>query len=621
MLTAWRNLAGFGAERRRRVLVQRIIAGCERLEAEPESALRRMSQELAWRVGGAAISDDAIVEGFALVREAARRVHGQPHFPTQLAAGVVLARGGLAEMQTGEGKTLAALLPTFLHALAGRGCHVVTANDYLAQRDARFAGAAFETLGLRVGCVTNDILYEERGPQYACDVTYGAAREFGFDFLRDRLSQEGGVAGRQRPRYFALVDEADSVLIDEARTPLVIALGAEPGDQEVEFLEWCSRVAASLDAPRDLSVDRSQRCVRLTHQGRRRVVDSGRRPTWDGAAVDRAFHQIEQAGAAQLLLQRDRDYVVSDGRVEIVDPATGRVSAGRKWRNGLQQAVEIKERLKPTADTAVAARISIQAYFRGYPHLAGLTGTARSCAAELQRVYGLPVTAIPTRNPCVRTAEPPRVFATRGAKLEAVAAEVARRLSRGQAVLVGTPSVEASEELSAALHRHGLAHAVLNCLRHAQEAEIVAMAGQPGRVTVATNMAGRGTDIVVNPAVRAAGGLHVIATEMHASPRIDRQLVGRTARQGDPGSCQLFLSLDDELFAGWENPAIRRARRRAGRSPRAELPRFWVRYFHAAQQQQAAAHRRERQSLLRHEQERERSYRELGLDPLLDGVE
>ncbi len=362
------------------------------------------------------------------------------------------------------------------------------------------------------------------------------------------------------------MDEADSVLVDDARTPLVIALGVEQEHQEIDFYRWCDQTVENLDAQRDMTVDHGRRSIRLTEEGCRRIFALGRLPGWSAATPDRVFHQVEQSLTAHLLLRRDRDYVLDGDGVGIVDPSTSRVAAGRKWRDGLQQAVEVKERRDPTASTAVAAKITVQSFFRGYSVLAGMTGTARSCAGEFRKVYSLPVAAIPTLKPCLRTSLPTRVFASRGAKLGAVASEVSRRLLNGQAVLVGTPSVEASEQLSAALAAERIEHEVLNCLRHEQEATIVAQAGQRGRVTVATNMAGRGTDIAVCPEVLAAGGLHMIATEMHASARIDRQLVGRTARQGEPGSYQFMLSLDDELFGRFENRAF--ARRSGGRSVR-----------------------------------------------------
>jgi preprotein translocase subunit SecA len=361
--------------------------------------------------------------------------------------------------------------------------------------------------------------------------------------------------------------------------------------------------------------------VRLTDHGCQHVIGVDRPPAWEAERLDRVFHQVEQSLAARLLLCKDRDYIVDADGVGIVDPATGRVAAGRKWRDGLQQAVEIKERLAPTAATTLAARVSVQNLFRGYTFLAGMTGTAAACAREFQRVYGTAVAAIPTRKPCRRSGLPPRIFATGGAKAAAAAAEIESRLERGQPVLVGTPSVESSERLSTSLMEYGIEHVVLNCRRHGQEAAIVAQAGQPGRVTIATNMAGRGTDIVVSPEVLAAGGLHVIATEMHASSRIDRQLVGRTARQGDAGSYQFYLSLDDELLAGCQDRAFFRVKRKAQQSPQAELPASWLRWFRRAQRRCERMHRQERGELLRVERERQKICSDAGLDALLESVE
>jgi preprotein translocase subunit SecA len=418
-----------------------------------------------------------------------------------------------------------------------------------------------------------------------------------------------------------LVDEADSVLVDDARTPLVIALDGEVSDEEAEFYAWCHGAATSLDPQQDTAFDSGKRTIRLTQLGCRRILGSGRLPRWGAESADRLFHQVEQSLAARLLLRRDRDYIVGADGVNIVDASTGRVAAGRKWRDGLQQAVELKEGLPPTPSTTIAARVTVQCFFRGYAFLAGMTGTAATCGDEFRRVYRLPVATIPTRLPCLRSASPPRIFASSGAKAAAVAAETQARLKRGQAVLIGTPSVEASERLSAALEQHEVDHVVLNCLRHEQEAAIVAEAAQQGRVTIATNMAGRGTDIAVSPAVLAAGGLHVIATEMQASSRIDRQLVGRTARQGDPGSYQFFLSLDDELLAACEDRAFLRAKRTAQKSPHAELPSNWLYWFRRAQRHAEMLHRRERRELLRLERERQKICRDSGLDALLESVE
>ncbi len=610
-----------------RALAQRVLAAGERLRELPDLALQSAATALGWQAHVDGTSPQFLVDVFALVREASRRVHGQAHYVAQLMAGFVLARGGLAEMPTGEGKTLAALLPAFARALAGHGVHVVTANDYLAERDARFAGSVFELLGLRVGFITSEIPYADRGPQYACDATYGTAREFGFDFLRDKLAPDaaGAAATRQqRGLHFALVDEADSVLIDDARTPLLIAVDEGLAKGEAEFYAWCDAAASRLAERTHFQRD-DRRSLRLTNEGCRVVAElmlareheDGIRPP----ALERTYRQVEQSLVARLLMHRDRDYVVGASGVEIVDASTGRVSSGRKWREGLQQAIEAKERVPPSADAVPAAQISVQRFFRRYTHLAGMTGTARASAREFQRVYGLPVSAIPPRKPCRRSTLPPRIFVTQAAKAAAIAEDVCHRLTLEQAVLVGTASVEASETLGAAFRAQGIAHVILNCLRHEQEARIVSQAGQGGAVTIATNMAGRGTDIAVSEAVLAVGGLHVIAADMHVSPRIDRQLVGRTARQGDPGSCQFFLSLEDELFAHFTSGAFERAKRRAQLAGRTELPRSWLRWFRRAQCQVDDSRRSEREELLRADRRRETICRQCGLDPVLESVD
>jgi preprotein translocase subunit SecA len=609
-----------------RELAQLVLAACERLRDAPDSALRSSSAALGWQAQVEASSPQFLVDAFALVREAARRVHGQAHYDTQLIAGFVLARGGLAEMQTGEGKTLSALLPAFARALAGKGVHIVTANDYLAERDATFARSVFELLGLSVGFITSEIHYADRGPQYCCDVTYGAAREFGFDFLRDKLAQDasGDAASRQqRELYFALVDEADSVLIDDARTPLLIAADGRLRDDEAEFYGWCDAAASRLAEGLHFRRDRRQ-TLQLTNDGCRTVTESAlANRRIDGVrlpAMERTYRQVEQSLVARLLMHRDRDYVVGTSGVEIVDASTGRVSSGRKWREGLQQAIEAKERIERSADVVAAAQISVQCYFRRYAHVAGMTGTAQGSAREFRRVYCLPVTVIPPRKPCQRATLPPRMFVTRKAKAAAIADDVSNRVKHGQAVLVGAASVEASESLGQAFRTRGIDHVILNCLRHEEEARIVSQAGQPGAVTIATNMAGRGTDIAVSEDVLAVGGLHVIAADMHASPRIDRQLVGRTARQGDPGSCQSFLSLDDELLANFTSGAFQRAKRRAQRAGTAELPGSWLRWFRRAQRGVEVARWRERQELLHAERRREQICRDCGLDPVVESV-
>ncbi len=611
----------------------------ERLKSLDDAALARRGSDLRWRALSGAPLASLLEESYALVREAARRAHGQSHYPVQLVAGIALFDGGVVEMQTGEGKTLTAVLPTFLFALSGRGCHVVTANDYLAQRDADFARAIYQRLGLSVGCVHSSVDSEKRRAEYDCDVTYGTSREFGFDFLRDRIAlarrtdfqsvphsaSSGATVNRpegavQRGHYFALVDEADSVLIDDARTPLLIASPQENNWVTESLFRWCAGTARELVRVVDFTIEGDTRRARLTNHGCRSVLGRSKPPGTDSLDMERIYSQIEHALVAQHMFQRDRDYVVADKSVAIVDESTGRVAEGRKWQEGLHQAVEAKEGVPISETTQTAARITVQSYFRRYQHSAGLTGTAHSSRREFRRIFKLHVVRIPPRLPCQRKGLPPRVFLSQAAKHKAIATEIEQRLAAGQAVLVGTPSVAASEELSDVLVRRGIVHQVLNCRHHEQEAKIIQQAGHPGRVTIATNMAGRGTDVRVHDEVLRAGGLHVIATEMHSSARIDRQLIGRTARQGEPGSYQFFLSMEDELFRGLQSE-LEAARRRAHPDEHGELPPNWLSLFQRTQRKLERHHERQRKDLLKQERKRDDLCRGMGLDPLLETVE
>ncbi len=610
-----------GVRRRWQRLARRIVALSDDWRSQSDAALRNEALALPWRADAEAGQDALLLSVYALVREACRRVHGQAHFDVQLLAGLALTEGGVAEMQTGEGKTLTALLPTVWHALAGRGAHVITANDYLARRDADFARGVLELLGLRAGCVHSDLPPEERGPEYACDVTYGTAREFGFDFLRDRLREERGEQRFvQRGQYFALVDEADNVLIDDARTPLLIATSEAQDGTTTRLYHWCHEAAGELTADLDYQLELRTRQATLTHHGCRRVVALGKTRALDDCDLLQIYRQVEHSLIARYLLQNDRDYLVRDEKVSIVDGSTGRVTSGRQWQDGLQQAVELSAGVPLSEATRTAARMTVQNYFRRYTHLVGLTGTAYSAQREFRDVFGLGVVEIPTRRPCQLRGLRPRIFVSEATKHRAVTQEVQARVRAGRAVLVGTSSIATSETLSAVFDEAGIAHDVLNCRRHEQEARIVAGAGRRGRVTIATNMAGRGTDIRVDEEVQRAGGLHVIATEMHASARIDRQLIGRTARQGAPGSYQFLLSLEDELLAvSGRDPC--RLRLSAAANAEGELPARWYRLFTAAQTKLEKRHERERKQLLKQEQRRERVCGDLGLDPLLEILE
>lgn len=622
---------------RYRRMAHGIIRRSQRLANVEDTRLTELGRELQWRARAGTSLERLLPEAFALVREAARRTLGYEHFPVQIMGAIALFEGHIAEMQTGEGKTLTATMPAFLRALPGRGCHIVTVNDYLAERDRKTMGPIYERLGLSIGCILTDMQPDERRAQYGCDITYGTAKELGFDFLRDRLrlgaskddptwnrsTRLSDAADRpvQRGHYFALLDEADSILIDEARTPLIIGL-AQPNDAAtVNLFRWSNRAVQHLRVQNDYVWEPDRRAAYLTDDGCRRLLLMSKPSLLNRVDTERIYTQIEQALIAQHGFQRDRDYVVVEDKVVIVDESTGRLMDGRKWQDGLHQAVEAKELVPITAATGQAARVTVQSFFRRYSHLAGMTGTAVQARRELRHTYRLKVTVIPTNKKCIRHRRPTRVFATLAAKHQAVATQIKQLTDEGRAVLVGTPSVEASEALGARLEKAGIEHQILNARFHAQEAAIVAQAGQPRRVTIATNMAGRGTDILLDPSVQANGGLQVIATEMHTSARIDRQLIGRAARQGDPGSYQFFLSLEDELLRCLEAARRQRLCKQAVPDSKGELPAGWVSLFRRTQRFLERQHRKQRKSLLKAEKHRSQAYRNMGLDPYLELTE
>lgn len=614
----------------------------ERLEAHSQTLRQRLARERMqprWFPWGfrqhREISQATVNELFALVRVVGERELGLAHHPVQLLGGLVMARGGLAEMQTGEGKTLTATLAASLHGLGGRGCHVITVNDYLTQRDAGKMGPIYRRLGLSVGVIVAESSPDERRQAYRCDITYVTGREVGFDFLRDRLMW-GAAAQRpgrvfesqqnagpvQRPLHFALVDEADSVLIDDAGTPLIIALPEEADEKQRELLAWSRETALSLQPGVDFLWKQEQRDAHLTEAGCRRILLRAWPAAIRGSTQEEVYHAVEQGLRAERFFLRDRDYLINEqGEVAIIDEGTGRLLEGRRWQGGLHQAIEWKERVELSAEMGEGARVTAQGYFRRYQVLAGMTGTATPARRELSRFYRLPVVVIPTHQPIRREVWRPRVFADGAARLQGLVVEIRRLLSRGRSVLIGTPSVEASQRLAEGLRSGGIEVTLLNATRHADEARIVAEAGQPGRVTIATNMAGRGTDIHLAESVRAAGGLHVIATEMHSSERIDRQLFGRAARQGDPGSCQFLLSLEDEILKHLPPAKHARLLRRAGRMKTGELPAGWFRLFRRIQRSLEAKAAKSRAQLARGEEQRRKTANMLGLDVCLEFID
>lgn len=510
--------------------------------------------------------DELVAQVFALVREVSGRTVGKRHFDVQLMGGWALLRGMVAEMETGEGKTLTATLAAATAALAGVPVHVLTVNDYLTHRDAEEMGPIYRALGLSVGCVIHDVPVNMRREQYFCDITYCTNKEIVFDYLRDRLTLDdmGGAALRLRteslyekdPRhsrllmrglYYAITDEADSLLIDESRTPLIIS-GSVVGREEADFMRAVIAFAGTLEIGKDFVIEVSTRQVRMKERGEKKIRDLELPPDTQWTGTIRKNEMVRRAVSALHLFELDKDYLIREGTVQIIDPFTGRVMPDRSWEQGLQQLIEIKEGCEITQQQETVAKISYQRFFRRYLHLAGMTGTAREVTGEFWSVYGLPVVRIHTHRPLRRKALQERIFPDREERDNYLLERVRKLHAKGQPVLIGTASVAASEVIGRLFTAAGLEHKVLNAKNDAEEAEIVAKAGQYGAITIATNMAGRGTDIKLDPGIVELGGLHVILTELHEAARIDRQLAGRCARQGDPGSYEAILALDDTVL-------------------------------------------------------------------------
>jgi preprotein translocase subunit SecA len=621
-------------------VVARIEALAPAMELHSDASLRRLARSLSYRVKAGEPVEAVLVESFAATREAARRSIGLRHYDVQLLAGVALVRGAIVEMQTGEGKTLVATLPLALYALAGKGAHLATVNDYLARRDAEWMGPVYQALGLTVGIVQSQMDFDARRAAYAEDVTYGTAKEFGFDFLKDRLMAreiaEGrgdlgaALAGRagsggprllQRPYWFALVDEADNVLIDEARTPLIIS--APPGEAQAvqqELFRFAARAAADLEPAVDYEFDPQKKTCELLGPGRSRVRSLPRPTLLDSVSLLAVYEAVERAVKARVAFIRDRQYVVRDGKIVIIDEFTGRSAEGRTWRDGLHQAVEAKEGLDVTVPSGHAARITIQDLFARWPHLAGMTGTIASSGREIGRTYGVAVANVPTHRPAIRHRLPAVVTPDQATKFTRIVAETAALHAQGRPVLIGTRSIDRSEELSRLLTEAGLPHTVLNARQIEREAEIVAAAGQLGQITVSTNMAGRGTDIKLGQGVAELGGLHVVCTELHDSSRIDRQLVGRSGRQGDPGTWRQYVALDDEILVAGYGPqrAARIVARQRGRLESA--PEQVLAVFQRAQRIVEARHVRQRRVLEYVERQRAEAHIQMSQDPYLDAA-
>jgi preprotein translocase subunit SecA len=626
MLQYWRHAAQQAAKR------------SADLTSESDQQLRKHGLSLKYRARSGEPLDRLLVEAYALVREAGRRTLGMQHYPVQLLGGVAIHHQSIAVMQTGEGKTLTATLPMYLAALEGKGAHLATANDYLAARDAQLMMPVYRALGLTVGVVQSDTPRPDRQNAYQADITYSTAKEIGFDFLRDRLLRrrtECGVSGSiasligdgaddgssrpvQRELNFVLVDEADSILIDEARTPLIVS--SPPGEIEhakEALYRWAAQHADRFQEPNDFKIDKESRGVQLLSSGRKLARVLPKPPLLRQVPMMDIYDQIEQALFVNQHYVRDRQYVVRDKEVVIVDEFTGRLAEGRKWRAGIHQAIEAREGLSVSVDSGESARITLQDLFLRYNRLGGMTGTAANSAAELRKIYKVRVVDVPTNRPPKRKRWPDRVFGQESEKWEAVADEIAAVHAEGRPVLVGTRSIDKSELLSKILNAQGIAHEVLNARYLAREAQIVAEAGQPGRVTVATNMAGRGTDIKLPEASLELGGLHVICTELHESSRIDRQLIGRCGRQGDPGTFRQFMSLEDEILEnGLSDAALQRLLKHR-KLPSREVARH-ANLFRRSQAKIEREHFRSRKMLLHREQLRHELQREMGQDPYLD---
>ncbi len=602
--------------------------------------LRKRSLSLRYRAKSGESLEHLLPEAFALVREAGRRALGMRHFDVQLLGGIAMHNRSIAEMQTGEGKTLTATLPAYLNALSGKGVQIATVNDYLALRDAQWMEPLYQMLGVSVGIIQTQQAQGDRRKAYACDVTYGTAKEFGFDFLRDRLllrriregqldflgamlGQDGASNNEQpvqREPHFAVVDEADSILIDEARTPLIIS--ALPTDEEklaVECYRWAAGVAQQFVENEHYDYDHDKKTVELTAAGRQQVRMLPKPEAMDQVGMFTIYQYIERAVKVDREYIRDRHYVVRDGEIVIVDEFTGRLGEGRKWRDGIHQAVEAKEDVKVTVETGQAARVTVQDFFLRYPTLCGMTGTASSSARELSKIYKVNVIPIPTNRPAIRQRLPDLVFGTAEEKWRAIVDEVVEVHATGRPLLIGTRSIDKSELLSLLLNQAGIEHQVLNAHKVAEEAEIVAQAGRLGRVTVSTNMAGRGTDIKLEDDVRQLGGLHVICTEMHDSARIDRQLIGRCGRQGDPGTFRQYLALDDEILIAGLGPKTGKRLKQYGSQAQGKLPSYAPR-FRKAQSRIERRHYRDRRGLMYFEKERKKLQIQMGQDPYLDSA-
>jgi len=605
--------------------IRRFVKQFSKLSDE---ALRQRGLALKYDAMTGTKIDRLIPESFAIVSESARRSTGMTPYDVQLLGAIQIARGHIAEMKTGEGKTLTATLPTYLHALYAKGAHVVTVNDYLAQRDYDLMSGIFQRLGLTTGVIVASDEPEQRRTAYQKDVTYGTAKEFGFDFLRDRM-KIAGQASRlsastdrvQRELNFVLVDEADSVLIDEARTPLIVGVvNQEEQAIAADCFRWASKHSDSFIRDVDFQYDFKKRKVELTHAGIDRLRRLPQTQNTTKVSIQQLYNYIENAIKVRIEFHLDQHYAVVADKIMIIDEFTGRPAEGRQWQGGIHQSVEAREELDITPATGQGATVTLQSFFRLYRFFGGMSGTVWSSRGEFKKVYRKKVVRVPTNKPIKRIQSPTRVYADVALKFDAVVTEVEAQIKLGRAVLVGTRNVDQSERLSNLLRNKGIEHKVLNAHRLDLEAEIVKKSGGVKCVTVATNMAGRGTDFMLDPAVKSAGGLHVILTEIHDSQRIDWQLIGRGSRQGEPGSFGIIVSMEDEILRQGLGPKkAERLKQRFAKFANA-LPQRTFSYFTQAQLKVERKHLVDRMILLKQDQERHQQHFEMGQDPYCDVV-
>ncbi len=594
-----------------------------------------------------------IERGFALVQVASQRQLNMQHYDVQLLGGYAMCQGNVIEMRTGEGKTLTATLPLFVQALAGRGALLATSNDYLAKRDAQWMEPVYRSLGLTIGVIQTEMSREQRRAAYQCSLTYGTMKEFGFDFLRDHSQEreqqqrelwyggsKGGVAEAaaskpvHRKPHFLLIDEADSILIDDARTPLIISAAQDESTQQQQTMlyQWSAEAARQFEEDSDFWYDREKRRVDLSPAGTALLRELPKPSELDGVGLLEMYDFMERAIQVARDYKRDRDYVVRDGEIVIVDEATGRISEGRRWSKGIHQAIEANEAVEITMDTNTQAKITVQSFVSRFPHIAGMTGTAFSSKTEFQKIYHMGVTVIPTNKPLQRIELPIKYFFSEEEKFEAVVRDAIEVHQTGRPILIGTRSIAKSHQVSQLLKQNNIEHEVLNAREIEREADIIASAGCRGKITVATNMAGRGTDIKIGgesevedaeirrerAEILELGGMHVIGTEMHESSRIDQQLFGRCGRQGDPGSVQLYIAAEDKLLESAFGKQTAERYRKTGKTRTAS---YWIALFKRAQQKVEIQHYRSRRILMYNEKMLAKSQREMGLDPILDNFD